>query len=78
MVYTTYVKEMSYLHTHNIHTWFFWVIKSCGLQEEGRRDYKEGLRYGASKDKSYDYIGVAWVFSLVINKKFYCETENFT
>ena len=40
IVYTTYVKEMSYLHTHNIQ-WYtlindlFGDVKSCDLRGEG-------------------------------------------
>ena len=40
---------MSYLHTHTIYTLksdLFWVVKSCGLRGESRRDYEEVLRYG--------------------------------
>ena len=45
IVYTTYVKEMSNLHTHTIHTApisdSFGVVKSFGLRGEGRRVKKK-------------------------------------
>ena len=44
IIYNAYVKEVSYLLTHTIHTLIndlFGIIKSCGLRGEGRRDRKK-------------------------------------